>query len=124
MRVSREVFEQLVDQALESLPDAFRAHIANVIIEIEDQPDSRTCAELDLDDPRALLGLYHGIPLTDRHVEEPVHMPDRISIYQSNIQRICRSRDELVEQIRKTVLHEVGHYFGLDEDDLDEVGYG
>lgn len=122
--VPRDVFEDLVDKALAGIPPAFGQYLDNVVIEVEDMPDARTCAALDLDDPRHLLGFYHGVPLTGRSVEALIQMPDRISIYQRNIERICRTRAELVEQIRKTVLHEVGHHFGLDEDDLDEVGYG
>ena len=124
MRLSREEFEELVDRALASIPEAFAPYLDNVMIEVEDMPDARTCAQLDIDNPRHLLGLYHGVPLTDRNVEAPLRMPDRISIYQPNIERVCRTRAELVAQIRTTVLHEVGHHFGLDEDDLDEVGFG
>ncbi len=124
MHVPREVFEEIVDQALETIPPAFDRYLENIVIEVEDAPDARTCASVGVDDPRHLLGLYHGVPLTGRSVEALASMPDRISIYQRNIERICRTRAELVTQIRKTVLHEVGHHFGLDEEDLDEVGYG
>ncbi len=124
MRVSRDEFEKLVREALAEVPAAFAGHLAEVLIDIEDFPDRRTCASAGVDDPESLLGLYHGVPLTERHIEAPAAMPDRISIYQRNIQRVCTSRAELIEQIRTTVLHEIGHFFGLDEDDLDELGYG
>ena len=97
MRVPRQVFEELVSRALEEVPPAFAPYLANVMIEVEDLPDARTAAELGL--------------------------PDRITLYQMNIQRICRTPAQLVRQIRKTVLHEIGHHFGLDEDDLEDVGY-
>ncbi|MCB9865836.1 MAG: metallopeptidase family protein [Phycisphaerales bacterium] len=122
--VTREVFEDLVEQALASIPASLQRHLENVVIDVEDMPDARTCRALGIDDPRRLLGLYHGVPLTGRHVEAPAPLPDRISIYQRNIERVCSTRAELVRQIRTTVLHEVGHYFGLDEDDLSELGYG
>ena len=76
------------------------------------------CRELGLSDPRSLLGLYRGTPLTRRHVDVPYRFPDRIVIYQPNIERVCRSRKQMIAQIRKTVLHEVGHHFGLSEQQL------
>ena len=123
MIVSDEVFEQLVAEALKQIPAAFAPHLANVAIEIEDLPDRRTCSALGIDNPHNLLGLYHGVQLLQRSVEHVARLPDRISIYRTNIQRICKTRAELVTQIRKTVLHEVGHLFGLDEDDLEKLGY-
>jgi len=123
-RLSPEEFDEIIDQALATIPPAFAPYLENVIIEVEDMPGEQTCAEVGVDDPRELLGLYHGVPLIDRSVESPVPFPDRISIYRRNLERVCRTREELIEQIRTTVLHEIGHHFGLDEDDLDEVGYG
>jgi len=87
-------------------------------------PSRADCDAADVDDPRSLLGLYHGTPLTERSVEHMYRFPERIAIYQSNIQRMGRNRRQIVRQIRKTVLHEIGHHFGLDEDDLSELGYG
>ena len=124
MRVSRDDFEKAVEQALQEIPATFAPHLANVMVEIEDLPDEKTCAAVGLSDRRSLLGLYHGLPLTSRSVEHSGRLPDRITIYQANIQRLCRTRPQLVAQIRKTVLHEIGHHFGLNEDDLDELGYG
>lgn len=124
MQVPIEVFEKLVDQALDEIPASLTPYLENVVIDIEDMPDRRTCESVGVSHPRALLGLYHGIPLTNQSVEHSGRLPDRISLYKSNIERISRTREELVAQIRKTVLHEVGHHFGLDEDDLDELGYG
>jgi predicted Zn-dependent protease with MMP-like domain len=124
VKVSRGLFEKLVDKALDELPPAFARYLENIIIEVEDSPDAAACRSVGIDDPRGLLGLYHGVPLTHQSVEGPARLPDRISLYQQNIERICRTRDELVAQIRTTVLHEIGHYFGLDEEELDELGYG
>jgi predicted Zn-dependent protease with MMP-like domain len=124
VRVTRQVFERLVDLALREVPPQFDEYLANVVIDVEDLPDAATCRQLGLADARTLFGQYHGVPLTGRHVEEAARLPDRIVIYQANIERACRSRDDLIAQIRTTVLHEIGHHFGLDEDDLDEVGYG
>jgi predicted Zn-dependent protease with MMP-like domain len=124
IQLSPEQFEALVAQAVADIPPAFQGYLDNVAIVIEPRPDRRTCRQMGLDHPRELLGLYHGTPLTERSVEHSGQMPDRISLYQENIERACRTQDEVVEQVRTTILHEVGHFFGLDEDDLDEVGYG
>src|SRR5512146_3117260 len=107
MRLSDEEFEVVVEDAIASIPEGFDRYIEDLAVDIEDSPDEATCRELRLRDPRGLLGLYRGTPLTQRHVE-----------------RICRTRDQMVDQIRKTVLHEIGHHFGLSERQLRELGYG
>ncbi len=124
IKLTHAQFEALVDQALAEVPDAFRPYLDNVAIVIESKPDRRTCREMDIADPRELLGLYHGTPLTERSVEASSMMPDRISVYKDNIEAACSTRDEVIAEIRTTVLHEIGHFFGLDEDELDELGYG
>ncbi len=124
MQMTREEFEDCVDLALEQIPVSFAPHLENVVIEVEDMPDQRACQAVGINNPKNLLGLYSGVPMTRRSVEQHARMPDRILIYQANIQRICRTREALIEQIRKTVLHEVGHHFGLSEEDLEELGYG
>jgi predicted Zn-dependent protease with MMP-like domain len=86
-------------------------------------PSRNDLAQLDIEDSSELLGLYHGTPLTERCVEDVPPMPDRVTIYQQNIEAICDSPEEIVEQVRTTVLHEIGHFFGLDEEDLFDVGY-
>jgi len=86
-------------------------------------PEVGDCEAGGVDDPRDLLGLYHGTPLTERSLEHGVQLPDRIVIYQRNIERMCRSRSQILREVRKTVFHEIGHHFGLDEDDLAELGY-
>jgi len=123
MRLPPEEFAELVEQALADIPEPFAACLREVVVEIEPLPDRTTCRDLGLRNPRGLLGLYHGVPLTKRSVQHTGQLPDRITIYQDNIERLCRTNTEIVEQVRKTVLHEVGHHFGLDELDLDELGY-
>lgn len=122
--VSRERFSELVTEAVESLPEEFRDFLDEVAIEIQDRATPRQLAEAGVEPGGELLGLYVGHPLTERSVEEHGRMPDVIYIFQKPIERICRSEAELVEQVRVTVLHEIGHHFGMDEDDLDDVGYG
>ncbi len=123
MKVSVAEFEQLVREAISEIPDELRAHLDNIVVDVEPAPRVEDLAELELDDSTELLGLYHGTPLTERSVDAGVQLPDRVTIYQRNIEQICETRREIVEQIRTTVLHEIGHFFGMDEDDLFEVGY-
>lgn len=111
-------------EAVAAVPAELQPYLEGVVVEVESRPSAEVVADLELDDPTELLGLYMGTPLTERHVESPPMMPDRIVIYQQNLERLCESRTELVEEIRLTVLHEIGHHFGLDEDRLDELGYG
>jgi len=124
VRLSPEEFEELVDEALESIPPPFEPYMDGLAVDVEPMPDEQTLEEMGIDDPRSLLGLYRGTPLTARSVEQSLRMPDSIVIYQRNIERLCRTRQQLVEQIRKTILHEVGHHFGMDERELGEMGYG
>ena len=124
MRLSSDAFAAVVQSALTDIPTAIVAYMHEVTVDVEPMPDAATCAAADVDDPRGLMGLYHGTPLTDRSVQDTHHLPDRITLYQRNIERACRTRAELIRQIRTTVLHEVGHHFGMDEDDLAELGYG
>ena len=124
VRVTDDEFEALVQKAIDGIPASFAPYMSNIIIEVADYPDKQTCESLNLSSRHTLLGLYHGIALTNRSVHHSGVMPDRITLYKRNIEDITRSRNQLVDQIRKTVLHEIGHHFGLDEDDLSEAGYG
>lgn len=124
MRLSRRAFCALVERAIADLPPQFAPYLEELTVDVEDVPDAAVVRDLELDDPRELLGLYQGQPLTERHVDHAVRWPERIVIYQLNVQRACRTRAEIIEQVRRTVLHEIGHHFGLDEDDLDDLGYG
>jgi predicted Zn-dependent protease with MMP-like domain len=123
MKLSVDEFGKLVDAAMAEIPPPLQRYLENVIVEVEAMPSGEDLAEVGIDDPTELLGLYHGTPLTERGVEFAGALPDRITIYQRNIEQICRSRREIVEEIRTTVLHEIGHHFGLGEDDLFDVGY-
>lgn len=123
MKLSADEFADLVDEALQDIPEPLLACMADVVIDVEPMPDPRTCESVGMSDPRSLLGLYRGTPLTERSVEHHGRLPDHIVIYQHNIERQSRTRRQIVRQIRKTVFHEVGHHFGLDEDDLATLGY-
>jgi len=122
MRLTPDEFAELAQKALEDIPEPFRVYLRDVFVEIEPMPDRRTAYDAGVSNPRMLLGLYRGVPLTERTVEH-ARLPDRITIYQRNIERMCRTRDDVIREVRRTVFHEVGHHFGLDEDDLEDLGY-
>jgi len=123
MRVSEEHFAKLVEKAIQQIPQAFQPYLEDVAIDVEPMPSRHDLEAAGIDDPTELMGMYHGTPLTERSVESDLRLPDRISIYQRNIEAACDSEEEIIEEIHTTVLHEIGHHFGLDEDDLFEVGY-
>lgn len=123
MRISDAHFMRLVEEALRSLPPQYQRFLENVLIDVRPQPDARTCRDLGIDDPRDLLGLYEGAPLTEQSVESPPMLPPRIILYKRNLERICRTPAEITDEVRKTVLHEIGHHFGLSDPDLEDLGY-
>lgn len=114
-------FEDLVAQALDSLPADIAVAMENVEVVVEDEPPPGALASL----PRGhtLLGLYHGIPLTKRGISYSGTMPDKISIYRGPISRLARTPDAIRHQIRKTVIHEIGHHFGIEDSRLRELGW-
>ncbi|MFZ3122626.1 MAG: metallopeptidase family protein [Thermodesulfovibrionales bacterium] len=118
-RVNRERFRELAESALERLPEEYRKYFMNITISVEDYPCREDAERLNLKRNR-LLGLYSGVPHTDKEgfFTIPYPLPDRIILYQRNIEDICSTEEELVEQIWKTLTHEVGHYFGLSEKDM------
>ena len=122
--VSKARFAELVDQAVRTLPAQFAAALNEVPIEIRDRPSRKMLRSLGLEDDDLLLGLYHGRPRTERSVEDSARLPDVIYIFQDDVELASDSEPELIEQVRKTVLHELGHHFGMSEDDLDALGYG
>ncbi|HXG57993.1 MAG TPA: metallopeptidase family protein [Thermoanaerobaculia bacterium] len=120
MRLSRAEFERVVEEAVASLPKPFADLLDNVAIVIEEEP---TDEDLDLlgDDAEhddELLGIYRGIPRTERTHDMLPQMPDEIAIFRGPILRVCQSRREAIREIRDTVIHELGHYFGLHDDEM------
>jgi predicted Zn-dependent protease with MMP-like domain len=113
-------FEDLVAEALDSLPEEFAARMENVQVVVEDEPPREMLAGM----PRGstLLGLYHGIPLTQRGQYGNV-LPDKISIYRGPIVRLYRTPDAIRAQVRKTVIHEIAHHFGISDERLHELGW-
>lgn len=122
--VELEAFGRLVSEALESLPAEFLERLENVQVDIEEWPTREELLEagLGVRDKHVLLGLYHGVPLTGRGAEY-MALPDRITIYQKPIEASAGPGvDGIAEQVRHTVIHEIAHYYGIDDDRLDELG--
>ncbi|HEY8749500.1 MAG TPA: metallopeptidase family protein [Tepidisphaeraceae bacterium] len=121
-RVSKRRFGLMVEEALATLPPQFQEFIEEVPVEVRDRPTEAQSSRFD--SKGLLLGLYVGRPRTQRSVEESGRLPDVIYIFQESIEQVSNNEAELLDQVRKTVLHEIGHHFGLDEDDLSTLGYG
>lgn len=118
-----EQFLKLVENALDGLPPEIKDALNNIDVVVEDWADRRLLDEMGLHSRSELLGLYQGVPLTEREGGGPM-LPDRIVLYQRAIEAVCDTEQDVVEQVRLTVLHEVGHYLGMSEDHLDRMGYG
>ena len=117
----RERFNKLVEEALNTLPAKFRKRIKNVAVVVEDLPPQHglhVCGESGED---LLMGVFEGVPATEKSVWDAQRGPDRIVLYQKNIEAACETEDEIREEVRLTVLHELGHYFGMTEDQLEDV---
>lgn len=113
-------FREAVADALDNLPRSVRDYIENVPVLVEDYPDPHL-VEVERVSPQ-ILGIFVGVPRTEAQATEQVPSLDRVVIYKKNLERVCRDRDELVEQIQITVRHEIGHYLGLDEQDMERLG--
>lgn len=123
MKLTHDEFAKVVQEALSDIPDHLREYMANVVVDVEAMPSREELDEVGIEDATEVLGLYHGTPLTEWGDDLAPQLPDRITIFQENLESMCETREELIEEIRTTVFHEIGHYFGLDEDDLEELGY-
>lgn len=115
--MSRGEFERVVEEALASLPERFAEMIENVVISVEEEPSADDLESLEDDDESELLGIYRGVALTDREGEDP-YLPDEIAIFRGPINRIAHDRAEAIDEVRETVIHEIGHYFGLGDDEM------
>ena len=119
--MKRELFERLVADALATIPRRFRAAMANLAIVVEDEPSPELLGEMEIEPPDTLLGLYQGIPLTERRWDYGNALPDRILLFQGPLERESEDEDDLIVAIGETLIHEVGHYFGLSEEEIEEI---
>jgi predicted Zn-dependent protease with MMP-like domain len=119
----RDEFEQVVSDAVESLPEEFKAKLDNVFVVVEDYPPRRILKRLRKG--AIVFGLYQGIPSKRRgpHYGLRPVQPDKISLYKKNIEHVCSTREEVYARIRKTLLHEIGHHFSLSDPDLRNIGW-
>ncbi|HYG65179.1 MAG TPA: metallopeptidase family protein [Thermoanaerobaculia bacterium] len=117
MRVPPEEFEALVEQALDGLPEDFADLLENVVVMVEEEPDPEDLDALGLDPGEELFGLYQGVHQDERSTYY-MGLPDRVVIYRGPILRACDNRRQVIREVRDTVVHELGHHFGLDEEDM------
>ena len=117
--MTRAEFERVVSEALESLPKRFAELVENVVIAVEEEPndDDLESLEEDGDVDSELLGIYRGVALTER-THDMLLLPDEIAVFRGPINRVTRTRQEAVHEVRETVIHELGHYFGLDDEEM------
>jgi predicted Zn-dependent protease with MMP-like domain len=120
--MTRDHFKALVEEAIDSIPRRFAQEVKNVAIVIEDRPSEDLLAEMEMGPDDVLLGLYQGTPLPERQWAHGNALPDRITLYQQSIEEECQDdEDEIVVAIGETLIHELGHYFGLSEDEIMEI---
>ena len=123
VHLTRKRFEQLVTEALKGIPAELRGALDNIEVAVGDWPSEDQHEEAGLDPDELLFGLYQGTPLPERSPMVPYTLPDLITIFQGPLEEACETEDELRDEIRRTVVHEIAHYFGFDEDRLAELGY-
>ena len=119
--MDRSLFERRVADALSSIPRRFRDTLKNIAIVVEDEPSDDLLDEMGIEPPDTLLGLYQGTPLTERHWDHGNALPDRVVIFQGPHEREAEDEDDLIVAIGETLIHEIGHYFGLSEEEIEHI---
>jgi predicted Zn-dependent protease with MMP-like domain len=119
--MTKERFTELVEEALREIPRRFRDAMKNVAVVVEDEPSQELLDEMEMEPGDTLFGLYQGTPLTQREATYGNVLPDRISIYQRPIEDACEDEEDIRECVAETVIHEFGHYFGLSEEEIEEI---
>ena len=119
--MTRSQFLALVDEALATIPDDFQSAMKNIAIVVEDEPSNAQLESVDIEPPDTLLGLYEGTPLTERQWAHGNVLPDKITLFQNPIEDASEDEDDLVVAIGETLIHEIGHYFGLSEEEIEEI---
>ena len=119
--MDRSLFERRVADALSSIPRRFRDALKNIAIVVEDEPSDDLLDEMGIEPPDTLLGLYQGTPLTERHWDHGNALPDRVVIFQGPHEREAEDEDDLIVAIGETLIHEIGHYFGLSEEEIEHI---
>ncbi len=119
LTISESEFQSLVQEALDGLPDEYVPLIANVAVVVEEEPTPELLADLEMEEDEDLLGLYQGLSIDhESFFQAGGQLPAKISIYRGPILRVCRTKKEVVQEVRDTVVHEIGHHFGLSDDEM------
>ena len=119
--MTREQFQRLVIEAVALIPKRFRREMKNRALVVEDEPSVELLAEMEIEPPDSLYGLYQGTPLPERTWAYGNNLPDRITIFQRPIEEECDDEDEVRAVIGETLIHEVGHYFGMSEEEIEDI---
>jgi len=119
--MTREQFERLVSEAVALIPRRFRREMRNLALVVEEEPSPALLDEMEIEPPDSLFGLYQGIPLPERSWGDGNHLPDKITLFQRPIEEDCEDEDEIRAVIGETLIHEVGHYFGLSEEEIEAI---
>jgi predicted Zn-dependent protease with MMP-like domain len=119
--MNRADFERLVAEAVKLIPRRFRREMKNLALVVEDEPSQELLEEMEIEPPDSLYGLYQGTPLPERSWAFGNALPDRITIYQGPIEEDCEDDDEIRAVIGETLIHEVGHYFGMSEEEIEDI---
>jgi len=122
-KLSRKEFDRSVKRAISRIPPEIRTHLQNVLISVQKRPSPELLEEMGLPPDGLLLGLYEGVPLMERSLVEPPLYPDTIFLFQEDLEEVCDAVEELERQIEITVVHEIAHFLGIDEERLAELGY-
>jgi predicted Zn-dependent protease with MMP-like domain len=122
--MTRPEFERHVADALSTIPKRFRDAMRNIAIVVEDEPEAELLREMEIEPPDTLFGLYQGVPLTERRWDYGNALPDRILLFQGPHEREAEDDDDLIGSIGETLIHEVGHYFGLSEEEIEAIEEG
>ncbi len=119
--MQRQEFDRLVAEAIAGIPRRFRSAMKNLAIVVEREPSAELLEEMEIEPPDTLLGLYQGTPLTERRWDFGNALPDRILLFQGPIERESKDEDDLVVAIGETLIHEIGHYFGMSEEEIEAI---
>ncbi len=119
--MTRQKFEKLVAEAIELIPARFRREMKNIAVVVEDEPSEELLEEMEIEPPDSLYGLYQGTPLPERTWGYGNTLPDRVTLFKGVIEEDCETEDDVRDCIAETLIHEVGHYFGLSEEEIEEI---
>lgn len=123
IRVTEDEFQEIMESSMESVPEIFKQKLDNIVFIVEDYPSNSDLSRLGMNDRRQLLGLYSGVPYTHRNTWYAGTMPDRIILFQKNIEMLCNTKEELSRKIQEVVIHEIAHYFGMSDKEIRKAGY-